>query len=81
MNIFRHEDLATILPKLRSREIKLFLPKWKFECSYSLVESLKKLGMTDACGEAKADFSKMTSEVRIRQLQVSELIVFFIVFV
>ena len=60
--MFRHEDLLKIVPKFRTREVELYLPKFKFECSYGLNSKLKQLGMTDAFIDGKADFSQMTTK-------------------
>ena len=57
-----NEDLLKIVPKFRTREVELYLPKFKFECSYGLNSKLKQLGMTDAFVDGKADFSQMAKE-------------------
>ncbi|XP_075388781.1 serpin B6-like isoform X1 [Tenrec ecaudatus] len=45
---------------MRTREVNVFLPRFKLEESYDLENSLPTLGMVDAFDEARADFSGMS---------------------
>lgn len=51
--------LVSALSQLSSRELVLGMPKFKFEYSASLADTLKALGMTDAFDANLADFSGM----------------------
>ncbi len=56
------EELDAWLTELDSaseRDVKLFLPKFKFETGYDLVPTCSALGMKDAFAPAAADFSGM----------------------
>jgi serpin B len=58
-NGIRNLDLAIDrLQSLTEREVKVHLPRFKFESSFSLKESLESLGVHNAFGMS-ADFSKM----------------------
>ncbi|MCW3807265.1 serpin family protein [Plebeiibacterium marinum] len=59
------EDLwSEWINKLVSREVSLFLPKFKFECEYELKDYLKEMGMPSAFSGA-ADFSGITQDASI----------------
>jgi serpin B len=51
--------LGTVLAAAGSRELILSMPKFEFEYSTSLADTLKALGMTDAFDANQADFSGM----------------------
>ncbi len=53
------DEVSNAIVRTRKMEVKLFLPRFKMERAYSLVESLKSLGMVDAFDISRADFSKM----------------------
>jgi serpin B len=52
-------SLNSLLENLEYRDILLWMPKFKYEYSLGLVDSLKDLGMTDAFDPTKADLSGM----------------------
>ncbi len=41
----------------KSGEVNLTIPKFDVSCSMDLIETLKKMGITDVCDSGKADFS------------------------
>lgn len=51
------ELLNKSLARIPRRQVQVFLPKFKLESSFSLPGVLKKLGMTDAFDDTKADLS------------------------
>ncbi len=51
--------LAAALDALGPAELALTMPRWEHESEFSLVETLKALGMPDAFEEGRADFSGM----------------------
>ncbi len=51
--------LMTLVSRLGSREIKVYMPRCKIESQFGLSQTLSALGMTDAFDAAKADFSGM----------------------
>ncbi len=55
------QNLAKWLGQFKRETVRLTLPKFKFISQFSLPETLKKMGMTDAFSEAAADFSGMTT--------------------
>lgn len=57
---FDNSKLVTIINNMHYSLVKLSIPKFKLETSYSLVESLKKLGLKKAFTKG-ADFSGITS--------------------
>ncbi|WP_320019129.1 serpin family protein [Labilibaculum manganireducens] len=61
-NIFTNSTLDTILHNTGYLEVKLSIPKFKLETTYSLKEPLIKLGLEKAFTR-HADFSGITSEV------------------
>jgi serpin B len=56
---FDAEQLETLIAGLQSQEVKLWLPKFQYEYSLSLKDSLIRMGMTDAFDYQRADFSGM----------------------
>jgi serpin B len=54
------QRLNEILSAMQSNQVKLSLPKFKFESSYALKPVLEKMGMPDAFDPERADFSGMT---------------------
>lgn len=48
-----------IVKSLQDKRLALSLPKWQFEASFQLAETLSKLGMRDAFMTGAADFSGM----------------------
>lgn len=60
-NIFTNSILDTIINNTDYLEVKLSVPKFKLEKSYSLIEPLNKLGLKKAF-TPDADFSGITSE-------------------
>jgi serpin B len=54
------EQLATWLSALRPMHVRVALPRFEFESSFDLTETLAELGMRDAFDRARADFSNMT---------------------
>ncbi|MCK4626665.1 MAG: serpin family protein, partial [Phycisphaerae bacterium] len=54
-------NLTKWLGQFKRETVQLTLPKFKFTSQFSLPETLKKMGMTDAFSEAAADFSGMTT--------------------
>lgn len=53
------ENLTAWTANLKSQEVQVFLPKFKSSSEFSLAETLKALGMTDAFSDGQADFSGM----------------------
>ncbi len=53
------ESLDTILQSLSPRDMKLFMPKFEYDASLNLAETLAELGMPDAFNPGRADFSGM----------------------
>jgi len=70
--ILPKKDIKSIIPRLSTKifeswrhdlmleKVDVYLPKFKIECGYMLVEPLIKMGIKDAFNETKADFSKIT---------------------
>lgn len=70
--ILPKKDIKSIIPLLSDKnfeswrhdlmlgKVDVYLPKFKIECGYMLVEPLIKMGIKDAFNETKADFSKIT---------------------
>jgi serpin B len=55
------ERLDGIVKDLARRQVALSMPRWEFDSSFSLSDTLASMGMPDAFGGA-ADFSGMTGE-------------------
>jgi len=64
------EDLSKWLGKLRNREVRVSIPKFKMTSQFALASVLKSMGMTDAFS-ANADFSGMNGR---RDLFISAVI-------
>ena len=64
------EQLTNWLSQLFSRDVEVFLPKFKLTSQFSLAGTLKDMGMTDAFSDS-ADFSGIEPG---RQLNISEVI-------
>ncbi len=60
-NIINNDTYNEILNKLENKDIKLFLPKFKFKSSVELSETFKKMGLKEAFS-TNADFSKISKE-------------------
>lgn len=56
---FDPDALHAALANLDRTEVRLYLPKFEFEFSASLADTLQALGMTDAFDPARADFTGM----------------------
>ncbi len=53
------DQLDALVAGLQYQDVQLWLPKFKYEYSLSLNDSLLQMGMTDAFDENRADFSGM----------------------
>jgi serpin B len=62
---FTLEKVQSLLEKLSPVEVKVYLPRFKMEQSFSLNETLKGLGMRDAFDSLKADFSGIATGARL----------------
>jgi serpin B len=56
------ERLQSILPKLRSREVDTYLPKFKLETSFGLKPTLEAMGMKRAFSPREADFTGINAK-------------------
>jgi serpin B len=56
------ENLQTWLAGLRSREVRVFLPRFKMTSQFQLKDVLESMGMTSAFTPGAADFSRLSSE-------------------
>jgi serpin B len=56
---FSAEQIAAIRDGLERRSVELTFPKFTFETSFSLADTLKQMGMADAFAPGQADFSGM----------------------
>jgi serpin B len=56
------EKIAGILAALQPTDVKLYLPRFKYDASLDLVDTLSALGMPDAFDWQRADFSGITGE-------------------
>ena len=54
------DKLGSLIEALGHSEVKVYLPKFKIESSFSLADVLRKLGIVDAFIVDEADFSGMT---------------------
>ncbi len=54
--------LDSVLSGLQGSEVELTMPKFKIESSFSLPETLEKMGMSDAFDPNKADFAGMDGQ-------------------
>jgi serpin B len=61
---FNEQVYQAYLQKMQRTRVKLSMPKFKMERSYSLAEPLQKLGMTQPF-TSNADFSGMTDETKL----------------
>jgi serpin B len=52
-------NLAKWTQEMRSPDVMVYLPKFKMTCRFSLNDTLKAMGMSDAFDAGKADFSGM----------------------
>lgn len=59
--------------KLRSTEVLVYLPKFKFGVGTSLAATLRSLGVVDAFDEATADFTKMIEGTLPQPLSISDV--------
>ncbi|MGB8646944.1 MAG: serpin family protein [Anaerolineae bacterium] len=53
------DKLHAIAGSMKSAHVNLTLPKWKFDTTLMLADTLRDMGMTDAVTPGKADFSGM----------------------
>ena len=65
------DNLLALMNDLHETKVMLHLPRFKLTNQFTLSETLKSLGMTDAFDERKADLSGMDGS---RELHVSEVI-------
>jgi serine protease inhibitor len=65
------EMIADIPNRMTHGPVNLGLPKFTYECAFSLNEALTNLGMTDAFDPARADFSGMDGA---RDLYISQVL-------
>ncbi len=56
------KNLEGWMAKLRKREVRVFLPKFKQTCEFGLGAVLQKMGMKDAFSPGRADFSGMNGK-------------------
>ena len=54
------DNLTEWQKRMYKKEVEVYLPKFKMTSQFSLPETLKKMGMSDAFDPGKADFSGMT---------------------
>ena len=59
-NSLSHKNLNTWLARLRSQEVKVYLPKFKTTSELNLGKTLSLMGMPDAFNNSSADFSGIT---------------------
>ncbi|MBC7326694.1 serpin family protein [bacterium] len=57
-----YENLNKWMGMLGIKEVKVYLPRFKLERKYSMVEDFKKLGMPSVFDAGKADFSGITGK-------------------
>jgi serpin B len=50
------------LGKMKPEFVEVALPRFKAECEFNLLDTLKAMGMTDAFNGSKADFSRMSKD-------------------
>ncbi len=65
------EQVDTIIQSLQPRQVNLTLPRWKFDSSFRLSDTLKAMGMRDAFAPDAADFSGIDGA---RDLSISEVL-------
>jgi serpin B len=63
--------LEEILQGLSFAQVNLSMPRFRYDSSFSLNDSLKRMGMPDAFDPDKADFSGMTGK---RELYISDVV-------
>ncbi|MBD5105331.1 MAG: serine protease [Ruminococcaceae bacterium] len=59
LDLLSAESLQELLKDFRYCEVTAAVPKFKYECDFSLSDTLKSFGVTDAFDRFTADFSKM----------------------
>lgn len=59
LDLLSAENLQKLLIDFRYCEVTAAVPKFKYECDFSLTDTLKTFGVKDAFDRFKADFSKM----------------------
>ena len=59
---FNEDSLADCVAALESRQMRLYLPRFRIEAELSLNELLSSLGMPSAFDASRADFSRINSE-------------------
>jgi len=65
------ENLTRWLRRIRNESVRVTLPKFRYTSRFSLAETLKAMGMTDAFVFRAADFSGMTT---VEELFISDVI-------
>jgi len=63
--------LEGLLAQMKKQEVEIVLPKFKLESSFTLSDTLAKMGMPDAFNAEKADFSGLNG--RNRDLYISDV--------
>ncbi|MEA2593862.1 MAG: serpin [Thermomicrobiales bacterium] len=66
------DTLNAALGPLTSTDVRVYLPKFKFEFGASLEQTLQALGMTDAFDLSRADFTGMVDETPPKPLFISD---------
>ena len=73
-NVFSYEYLTLFQLQMPSKEIEVYLPKFKLEQKFSLNDNLKTMGMLLAFDEKFADFSGMADLIPGQLLYISNVI-------
>ena len=67
-------NLASWKKNMDAEEVRVTIPKFKFETKYFMVEDLKEMGMPTAFDGSSADFTGMWNRQRDENLYISEVI-------
>lgn len=68
INKMDNKKLDNFLKEFNNEEVKLQIPKFKFECGGSLTDNLKKLGMVNSFDAVKANFKGLTDNAYISDI-------------